>query len=46
MTPDPLDPADPLDRADPGMSSKSAESDGVLFKNTLWARKMGPQIGF
>jgi hypothetical protein len=38
MTPDPADPLDPLgpvDPVDPGMSSKSAESDGVLFKNTF-----------
>ena len=43
MTPD---PADPLDRADPGMSSKSAESDGVLFKNRLWAPKWVPKFSF
>jgi hypothetical protein len=46
MTPDRADRADPLDPLDPGMTSKSAESDGVLFKNTLWAPKMGPQICF
>jgi hypothetical protein len=44
MTPDPADPLDPLgpvDPVDPGMSSKSAESDGVLFKNTFGTPQNG-----
>ena len=30
------DPADPVDPVDPVACSKSAKSDGGLFKNRLW----------
>ena len=38
-----VDPADTVDPADPVACSKSAKSDGGLFKNRLWSSQRPAQ---